>query len=901
MNSKKLAFLATTALIGNAFLGGTAAAQSTGTRAAEARDVVIITGNSGPDTAGVAVAQEIDKTRSTIDQATIERQNPGQTILQSLNIVPGINFTNADPYGNSGGNIRLRGFDGNRVGLAFDGVPLNDTGNYATFTNQQLDPELIASASVNQGTTDVDSPTAAAIGGIINYTSATPDDTMGLQVNGSMGDFDYGRVFARFDTGEIGPWGTKAYATVSSTKYNKFKGPGDLEKQQYNLKVFQPLSGNDFISVAAHYNKNRNAFYNNSATLVKDANGKTVLDRRGPFPENDLACSLQPASGGTAQNENTGSSIVRFDGQTATGPSPLPINCTNFYGLRINPSDTANIRINSRFDLTDYLTLTVDPSFQYVMANGGGFTGGLSERDDRLDQNALNNAALLPGASCSTNATVFQTGVDLNGDGDTCDTASIYTPSNTNTRRYGVLASLIWKVDDNNQVRLSYTNDYGRHRQTGESTDLPINAVPFEVYGGKEGWGDTSRRITGRDGSFYRSRDRFSLAILNQLSVDYFGSFLDDSLSVAIGARAPQFKRELNQYCYSQNGSTNVLCTTQAVATTLANGNVQIAGDAGSTQYIAPYQAEFTYDKILPNLSLGYTFLGDSKVYASYSEQIAVPRTDNLYIGNRLATATTLQPIAFNGVDPELTKNYEIGYRFTTNDIVASAAVYQNDYSNRVVSSLDNDPTSPTFNTTIDRNVGKVQTRGFEGSLGWAVTDTFSLYGSTTYTDARLQEDQIVASYTCPATGVTGCTPGQLLSLYIPTKDKRVVETPEWMYTARADWEMNDLLSFGLQAKYVGKRFTTDVNDEAVPSYTTLDFDARMDLTDFTGMRDTYLQFNVTNLTDEVYAVNISSGQNAVAIADINPTSAVTSRTGTLRTFGIAAPRTAVVTLGTKF
>ncbi len=121
------------------------------------------------------------------------------------------------------------------------------------------------------------------------------------------------------------------------------------------------------------------------------------------------------------------------------------------------------------------------------------------------------------------------------------------------------------------------------------------------------------------------------------------------------------------------------------------------------------------------------------------------------------------------------------------------------------------------------------------------------------------------------------------------------------MYTARADWEMNDLLSFGLQAKYVGKRFTTDVNDEAVPSYTTLDFDARMDLTDFTGMRDTYLQFNVTNLTDEVYAVNISSGQNAVAIADINPTSAVTSRTGTLRTFGIAAPRTAVVTLGTKF
>jgi len=871
MNSKKLAFLATTALIGNAFVGGTAAAQSTGTRAAELRDVVVVTGNAGPPAAGPAIAQEVDKTRSTIDQETIERQNPGQTILQSLNLVPGLNFTNADPYGNSGGNIRLRGFDGNRVGLAFDGVPLNDTGNYATFTNQQLDPELISSASVNQGTTDVDSPTAAAIGGIINYVSATPDDKMGVQINGSMGDFDYGRVFARFDTGEIGPWGTKAYATISNTKYNKFKGPGDLEKQQYNLKIYQPLSGSDFISVAAHYNRNRNAFYNNTATLAKNAAGQTVLDTRGPFPENDIACSLPAAGNGTAQNENTGSSFTRYNNTTGTG------SCTNFFGLRINPSDTGNIRINSRFALTDYLTLTVDPSFQYVMANGGGFTGAISERDNRLDQNNANNtAACLAGANLNG-------GVDLNGDGDSCDTASIYTPSNTNTRRYGVLASLIWKVDDNNQLRLSYTNDYGRHRQTGESTDLPTNAVPFEVYGGKEGWGDTARRITGVDGSFFRTRDRFSLAILNQLSVDYFGSFLDDSLSVAIGARAPQFKRELNQYCYSQNGSTNVLCTTQAVATTLANGNVQFAGD--TNQYIAPYKAEFTYDKILPNLSLGYTFLGDSKVYASYSEQIAVPRTDNLYIGNRLATATTLQPIAFNGVDPEMSKNYEIGYRFTTNDVVASASLYQNDYSNRVVSSLDNDPASPTFNTTIDRNVGKVKTRGFEGSVGWQATDTLSLYGSATYTDAKLQENQVRG-----------------LTTFLPTKGKNVVETPEWMYTARADWEMNDLLSFGLQAKYVGRRFTTDVNDEAVPAYTTVDFDARLDLTDFTGMRDSYLQFNVTNFTDEVYAVNISSGQNALLATLVDATGAAAgTQTGALRTFGIAAPRTAVLTLGAKF
>lgn len=879
MKTSRYAFWATTALVGNTLFAAYASAQSTSTRAMETPDVVVVTGAAGgPPTAGTAVAQTVDKTRSTINAETIDRQNPGQTILQTLNLVPGLNFTNADPYGNSGGNIRLRGFDGNRVGLAIDGVPLNDTGNYATYTNQQLDSELITRASVNQGTTDVDSPTAAAVGGIINYVSDLPDDEMGLEARLSAGRFNYTRVFLRGDTGEIGPWGTRAYASVSKTRYSKFKGPGNLDKQQYNAKVYQPLGDKDFVSAAFHYNRNRNAFYNNFATLA-------LLKAGGPFPENDRACTAPVGVNGVAQNESTGATFVKSDGTTGTG------SCTNFAALRINPSDTANLRFNSSFTLADNLTLTVDPSFQYVMANGGGFTT-ISERDDRLDQNNANNsAACLAGSNLNL-------GVDLNGDGDSCDTAAIYTPSNTNTRRFGLLSSLIWKFAEDQSLRLSYTLDYGRHRQTGEATDLGLAQIPAEVYGGKQGWGNDALRVFGLDGSFYRSRDRFSLAILNQLSVDYVGSFFDDTLSVMVGARAPQFKRELNQYCYTQNGTSTVLCTTQPVATTLANGNVQFTGN--TNQYVLPYKTDFKYDKILPNVAVGYK-LGDSKVYASYSEQIAVPRTDNLYTAYRDPAATSLQANRYNSVQPEVTKNTEIGYRYTTPTAVASVSLYSNTYNNRVVSTLDNDPNSPTFNTTIDRNIGKVETKGAEGSLGVEVTDTISLYGSFTYTNAKLQEDQLVTSYTCPATGVTGCNPGDRLGLYIPTNGKRVVETPEWMYTARADWDVTPELSLGLQAKFVDERFTTDVNDEYVPSYTTLDFDARYDLTSLVGIKDAFVQLNVTNITDEVYAVNISSGQNAVTIADINPTSAVTARTGTPRTFGIGAPRTALVTFGTKF
>lgn len=264
-NLKKVCW-ATTALVTGLVAAGAASAQSTGTETSEATTVeeVVVTGRRGPRTIdGAIVAETIAKTRSSITQEFISTQQPGQTILQSLNLVPGLNFYNADPYGTSGGNIRLRGFDGNRVSLTFDGIPLNDTGNYATYTNQQLDPELIERATVNQGTTDVDSPTAASTGGTINYQSRRPASDFGGWYQASFGDFDYRRYMFLVDTGEVGPWGTSAWFAVSKQNYDKFKGRGELQKTQFNARIYQPLGDNgDFLALSGHYNENRNNNYN---------------------------------------------------------------------------------------------------------------------------------------------------------------------------------------------------------------------------------------------------------------------------------------------------------------------------------------------------------------------------------------------------------------------------------------------------------------------------------------------------------------------------------------------------------------------------------------------------------------------------------------------------------------
>ena len=122
----------------------------------------------------------------------------------------------------------IRGFDSSRVSLTFDGIPLNDSGNYAIYSNQQLDPELIEQVNVNLGTTDVDSPTASAVGGTVNYRSITPDKTMGGRVSISLGQFDFRRFFGLFQTGELTSWGTRAWlsasARASSSRFLRLSG-----------------------------------------------------------------------------------------------------------------------------------------------------------------------------------------------------------------------------------------------------------------------------------------------------------------------------------------------------------------------------------------------------------------------------------------------------------------------------------------------------------------------------------------------------------------------------------------------------------------------------------------------------------------------------------------------------
>jgi iron complex outermembrane receptor protein len=846
---RKISLLcATTALI----MPGLAFAQSTGSQEVEetSAEEIVVTGTRTDRGVGGVVVPDVPKTRSVLTQELIARQPEGQSILQTINLVPGVNYTNTDPYGSAGGNLRIRGFPGNRIALLWDGLPLNDTGNYAIFGNQQMDPETIDQVSVNLGTTDVDSPTPSAAGGVVSYRTSVPRDDFGVILKGSVGDFNYFRVFGMIDTGQMTSFGTKAFLAASDTDYEKFRGPGNIHKTQYNARVYQPIRGNgDFISLAAHFNRNRNNSYNSGTAADYFANREF---------DNIDTCVRDAPTSGSVDNESIGAAAT----------------CTNYFNLRINPSNTGNVRGSMKFTLADGLIFTMDPGYQYTLANGGG-TGTIAE-----------NSTQLRGASTAG-------GVDLNGDGDFRDTIRLYQPSNTRTNRYTFLSSLIYELTEQHRFRVAYTFDRGQHRQTGEFGRLFENGDPISVFGGK--YNEQARVLTA-DGRTLQNRDRYSVAQLQQLSGEYFGRFMDNRLTVTLGVRAPFFQRDLNQYCFTVIQTGNPLCTSEAIAPSriIAPGTPRPIAGFPSNALFAPFERTVKYSPILPSAGVSFDVTDATSVYVSYGKNFSSPSTDNLYRSVDLE------------VEPENTDAFEAGLRFRSRMVQAQLATYLVNYQNRIVSAQDLDQSSPTFNQTLDRNVGDARAYGFDGQVSVRPIRALSLYAYGSYINSKIK-DNIAGVVVAPNAACPAGTPAGTLCpiVSVQTAGAQFVETPKYSFGGRAQGYFGPL-TVGAQFKWVGKRFTTDDNgasyaartitaantvpflDERgrTPDYTTVDLDASLDIGELGFKLDrTRLKVSVINLFDKYYFGNISTQSTNVAATR----------------FAIGSPRTVQATLQVGF
>ncbi|WP_343342982.1 TonB-dependent receptor [Sphingomicrobium sp. XHP0239] len=808
--------LSSSALAACALVPGVAHAQSTGSIEFDDDDAIIITGTAATDAEGVEIPDD-PKAKQVLGEEIIRRQRPGQTVNDIVNLVPGVSFQNNDPWGSSGGGFTIRGFTSDRISQTLDGLPLNDSGNYALYTNQQVDPEVLEEVNVNLGVTDVDSPTASAVGGTINIRTRLPARDPGVvstltygnvAAEGNSFDSPYYRAFGMVDFGDLTGSGTTAFFSASYLNYDvPYNSYGQVDKQQYNGRVFQELDNGNFISLSGHYNENRNNFagsVNYQELLDAFAAGDGAARFRLDEDDLNFPCTVDsvPGTPGVADGVN---------------------GCGAEFSRRYNPSNTGNLRVSSLVNLTDRLTLTIDPSYQYVKANGGGneelIEGvcflGVGNRCNGNPATAPQLTGFIRGG--------YYYGRDLNGDGDTLDQLSGFDPSQTRTHRVGVISNLIYDLSDDHRVRVAYTLDHANHRQTGQTSIAEIDGEIPDVF-------PVNDPVRTRDGFELNKRDRQSYAILNQVSAEYRGQYLDDDLTTVVGLRAPFFVRDLDQNCF----------------TTSASGFIDCIGDprlveiyrANNPNVSAPQERRYTYNELLPNVGFTYAF-GDASVFGNYARGLSVPGTDTLYDSFFFPDTDDARP------DPETTDSFDAGVRYQNRQWQAQIAGYFTKYNNRLAVSYD-----PLLDESITRNLGPVDKYGFDASIAYSPAPATLFYVFGGVNESEIKEDVIDD---VDANGNP---------ILIPTAGKSESGAPLWMVGGRVQQAFGPL-ELGVQAKYTGKRFANDINTEEVPGYMLVDADVRFDLGEIGANNTAALQFNVTNVFDEAYIGYVSPSFDA--------------------------------------
>lgn len=460
---------------------------------------IVITGKGDRLGAGQMLKEDAGKARSTVTKAATEKDRATGNPYQALALLPSINTFSHDATGLFGGGLSVRGFNSDQLGFTINGVPVNDSGNFAVYPQEYIDQENVCTMSVAQGSPDSESPHAGATGGNVSITTCDPEDKQRVRFSQTVGGLNLSRTFVRVDTGRFANGRGKVFVSLSHTQADKWKGEGKAKRDHLDTAFRFDLDADNVILGSLVYNRAvNNNFY--SMTLA-ELNSPT----KGYYY--DYATTFTPhvtPTNGTADKE--------------TAQSPL------YYGMALNPFENAIVSVSGSFKVAKDTYVKVQPYLWYGFGNGGW-----SER-------ATSEATGLTGGA-----------VDLNGDGDKIDTVRVGRASVTRTRRPGVTAEVNTTID-NHALRAGLWYERADHRQTQPLTTITAAGNPADIW--------LRNCIQRADGSgCYQGRDWDTKSTAYQAYVSDNMSFMGDRGLLTLSVRTPHVTRDLMSYASEGQGS----------------------------------------------------------------------------------------------------------------------------------------------------------------------------------------------------------------------------------------------------------------------------------------------------------------------------------------------------------
>jgi iron complex outermembrane receptor protein len=255
-------------------------------------------------------------------------------------------------------------------------------------------------------------------------------------------------------------------------------------------------------------------------------------------------------------------------------------------------------------------------------------------------------------------------------------------------------------------------------------------------------------------------------------------------------------------------------------------------------------------DSFLPQVGAVYSLTGRDQVFASYSENMALPRgADDIFSA---ASPTVTAPA------PETSTNWELGYRANHPTFNASIVAYQTEFKNRLQAFAALVPGGGGVTESFYQNVGAVKAKGVEFSGQWKpelLAGKAYFNANVSYNSAKFQDD--VLNYRASTTAAPAT---------LALAGKKVPDFPAWVVQGGVTVEPFDGLLMNVSARHLDSRFTNFVNNEKVGGYTIVN--AYIDIGDgFSAgpLRQVKARVNIDNIFDKDYLGTISTTVNTAA------------------------------------
>jgi iron complex outermembrane receptor protein len=413
---------------------------------------------------------------------------------------------------------------------------------------------------------------------------------------------------------------------------------------------------------------------------------------------------------------------------------------------------------------------------------------------------------------------------------------TLYQPSNTETWRPGIQSVLEYHIA-NQIVSGGIWFEDNRQTQTGPYSLVDGNGNIMNPFG-------TTDPLTDQfTNAPLEKRDSITHNIVVQPYLEDDSAWFNDSLKVSLAMRRPSLTRDVN--------------------------NEQV-GTPPAAGYLSK-----TYTYWLPQIGVNWEFMTNHSIFGDFTKNAHLPQN---FVFTDPVTSTGFQK-------PETSSVGEIGYRYQDPAFLFQIDAFNTQLHNRSAQAEIVLPNTTT-NDFTDTNVGSTLAQGFELQTGYQVLRDISAFASGSYTQANYQN-----SYTD--------FPNEVL----PIAGKFYIDTPKWMTSFAMEYADNSRQLTvdggpyaGVEVKWTDKRFSTQMNDESVPSYTTVDAHVGYHFGAIYWVQDPVIVLNVTNLFDTHYFGEMTSNTNAKPVVTPGGTIGVSDAT-----YLLGAGRTISMTLSAKF